>query len=310
MRALAPLVFGLPLVLACDAAPAQSPDAGAPFVAKTLSFSTGDFVSPPGVEITRCIYLPLGHEADALVGGYHARMLAGSHHFNMFFAEPTNPSVTGKPRGELTDCDSGWKSYLAGSQWRELDEVMPEGIAIRIPAGSIIVLEAHYVNTTDGAVPARVEVELDLVDPAKLTDELGVYFNMLSDVRVEPGERVKLSGRCPTDADVKLAVLTSHMHHYGERFEINLISADGVSSPLYTNDDYSHPSVLELWDAPIVLPAGSELEWSCLYSNQTDRAVIGGGSAETEEMCMMAAFYYPRKTSQLYCTDDAARSTP
>ncbi len=276
-----------------------------PFVKQTIEFTTGDWTVPSATEDTKCIYTKLPGDTDFLVGAYRAHLLPHSHHFNMFYVEPTNPLVTGKPLDTLTTCDYGFKTYLAGSQWADVDETIPENLGLTIPAGSILILEAHFVNATDGDIPARVDVAFDSADPAKVTDEIGLYFNVMDNIKIDGGAHERLSARCPADPDVNLVFLTSHMHHFGESFEINLIDdASGASTPLYLNTDYSHPKAQKMWDTPVVVKAGQSLEWACNYRNPDATPVIGGGSAETNEMCIMAAFYWPKHNAQPYCFSD------
>jgi hypothetical protein len=245
------------------------------------------------------------------VVGYRAEMLPGSHHFNMFFTDPTHPIVRDKPRGVPTSCDTGYKFYLAGSQWTSIDQVIPDGLAITIPARSLLVLESHYVNATDQTFPGRVDVELDRGDPDALTAELGLHFNVMDDIRIEPGERVRLRGVCPAAPNAQVALLTSHMHGFGEAFEINLVDDDtGETTPLYLSENYAHPETVELWREPIAVGPRQSLEWACTYHNPGDTPVVGGGSAERDEMCIMAAFYWPSKSANPYCFASAERTDP
>ena len=45
-------------------------------------------------------------------------------------------------------------------------------------------------------------------------------------------------------------------------------------------------------DEPIVLEAGGGFEYRCTFHNQTEQT-IGYGPSVDDEMCMMAAVYYP-----------------
>jgi hypothetical protein len=96
------------------------------------------------------------------------------------------------------------------------------------------------------------------------------------------------------------------MHHFGESFEINLIDDEsGTSTPIYLSEDWSHPTLLELWDTPILLGPGQSFEWACTYDNPGPDVLVGGGSAERNEMCIMAAFYWPNLRPHPYCFQNA-----
>jgi hypothetical protein len=238
-------------------------------------------------------------------------MAAGSHHFNMYYADPTDAAIAGKPFDTLTTCDSGYKFYLAGSQWQDIQQAIPTGLAIEIPADSVIVLESHYVNATDHTQTGHVDVELDAGDPSAVVHRVGLYFNVMEKIRVDVGQSVRLHARCPVDDGVNVVLMTSHMHWHGSTFEINQIDASGASTSRYVSTDFSHPTVSELWDQPLVITGrGQQLEWACSYANTTNAPVIGGPSAETDEMCIMAAYYWPKLTDQPYCLADALSTPP
>jgi hypothetical protein len=295
-------------LLALFAAACGSEGGGEPpgFTPRPLSFTSGDYMIEPGTEPQRCKYVDLPVDGDYLIAGYHAEMLPGSHHFNMFHADPLQGDLVDVPRDELIPCRSvPFPVYLAGSQWVEVDQTFPAGLAARIPAGSLIIMEIHYVNSTDAPIPARLDVEFTEADPATVEHELGLYFNILEDLRVQPGQRARLSGRCPIDEGANIVLLTSHMHHFGEAFEINLIDeATLMSTPVYLSEDWSHPLLLEMWEQPLVGGDGQSLEWACTYVNPGPDVLTGGGSAETDEMCMMAAFYWPNLRPHPYCFSD------
>ena len=299
------LACALAVCGACSVPNGGDPDA-TPFSPYTLTFTTGDFSVPKGTEMTKCLYTKLPADRDVEVVGYKAHMAAGSHHFNMYYTDPTDAAIAGKPFDTLTDCDNGYKFYLAGSQWQDIQQTIPTGLAIEVPAGSVIVLESHYVNSTDATQTGHVDVELDAGDPAQVVNKVGLYFNVMEKIRVEIGQSVRLYARCPVDNGVHVVLMTSHMHWHGSKFEINEIDDTGASTSRYASTDFSHPTVEELWDQPVTISgSGHQLEWACSYANTTSAVVLGGPSAETDEMCIMAAYYWPKQTDQPYCLADA-----
>jgi hypothetical protein len=286
-------------LLACS-----SEEGGEPgFVPERLELTTGVWQVPSNDEVTRCMYVDLPVDRDFYGVGYRATMLPGSHHFNMFYADPSLDATGSAPKNVLTDCNGELKFYLAGSQWDSVESEFPPGVAVKIPRGSVLVLETHYVNLTDAPIEGRLDVAFEEGDPATIDKELGLYFNVMTDIRVEPLQRARLSASCAADEGSNVVILTSHMHHHGSTFEINLVDdATGQSEPLYLSEDYSHPTIDERWDAPIVIPAGNSLEWACTYQNPYDAMpLVDGDSAVTDEMCIMAAFYWPKVRELPYC---------
>ncbi len=280
---------------------------GAPsFTPRAIELSSGAFTVGSGSEVTLCKYVDLPVEGDYLVSAYHAEMLPGSHHFNMFWADPIQSQLDDVPRDELAPCvEVPLRIYMAGSQWREVDQAFPPGVGLRIPAGSVLILEIHYANYGDFEIEGKLDVRLDEADPAALEQELGLYFNVMQGISVEPGQRARLSARCPVAEGAELVVLTSHMHHFGEAFEINLVDEHGGATPIYLSEDWSHPILDARWEQPIPLHGGQSLEWACTYRNPGPDVLVGGASAEENEMCVMAAFYLPNKSPVPYCFREA-----
>ena len=283
---------------AADAGPGEWP----PPIAQTYEVSNEGWTVPPGEEKTMCFF----DEISAPDGGlaivrYAAEMLEHSHHFNMAYL-PRNAGVE-VPRG-LGDCQYGdyVPIYLAGSQWREIDGDLPPGKAIWLPDGAIVILEMHSVNATEEEIPAAVSVRMDAVDPDLVEDWVGVYFNQMRSIEVAAGETATLRARCPAHEDTNVWLLTSHMHHFGDQFTISIFDdVAGTTDLVYESTDYAHPSILDLRDDPIRIGPEQGFEWSCRYTNPGPGTLYGGNSAETDEMCVMAGFYWPDAGQFQYC---------
>ncbi len=305
------LALTIALLGACatDQGPARPGDADSdsdvewpPPIAAEYAVSTGDWTVPAGEERSMCFF----DEVDADGGGlaiirYEAEMQEHSHHFNMGYV-PRGAGVD-LPRG-LAECQYGdyLPVYLAGSQWPQVAIDLPDGKAIWLPDGAIVVLEAHFVNATEAEVPARVDVRMTAVDPDLVVDYVGVYFNQMRSIEVGAGTTETLRARCPAEEATNVWFLTSHMHHFGERFEISLYDdALGTTDLIYESDDWSHPATVDRRDDPIAIGPEQGFEWSCRYANPGPEPLVGGNSAETEEMCVMAAFYWPDTGHFQYC---------
>jgi len=143
---------------------------------------------------------------------------------------------------------------------------------------------------------------MDAIDPNEVEDWIGVYFNQMRSIRVEAGATTTLHARCPAHEDTNVWLLTSHMHHFGDLFQISLYDdALGTNDLVYESEDWSHPEILDRRDDPIVMGADQGFDWSCRYTNPGPEPLLGGNSAEDNEMCIMAAFYWPDTGQFQYC---------
>ncbi len=284
------------LLCGCGTPPATTPPTD-----QTIMVSTGAFTVDAGTELTRCMYLPLPSDGDLAVHRFEAHMRPGSHHFNFFYLPP---GIT-PPEPGLGPCTESLRIFLAGSQWQDLDQSLPDGLGFKIPKGSWLALESHFVNATDAPAQGGVDVTLHLVDEAKVQNWVGVYFNIMNGIKVPPSTQQTLVARCPAFADTNVFLMTSHMHHFGSEFDINLFDGAGNVTPLYASTDFEHPKVDDISAAPLVLGANQGFEWKCHYTNDRNTTLYGGDSALDNEMCMMVAFYWPQAPGAPYCFADA-----
>jgi hypothetical protein len=296
-RALALLLF----------AGASACSQGSSLVVETLHLTTGDFQVPAGTEQLKCVYVDMPSDQDFLVVGLRIHAPPGLHHFILFYSDPSQPAVVAAPRGQLTDCVDPAAVPIGGTLGAgiSLNEEFPRGLAIRIPKGSVLRMTEHSVNASLGALPGRVDVELDRGRAADLEHVLGLYYNELVNFDIEPQAHVRLSGSCPVDDGAQLVLLSSHMHRHGEKFLIGLSdNASGATQPLYESDSWSDPLIQRSMTSPIAVPPGSSLEWSCDFLNRDTYALHWGQDAEMQEMCLMVALYWP-DSGRPRCTVDA-----
>src|SRR5262249_41625053 len=107
-------------------------------ILETLTFSTGQFPVDPFHERTQRRYTLIDRTDPPYVVRYAATMTEGSHHFNMYFAKPSD--VPPALLGQTTDCQQLLSPYLTGSQWTHIDESFPTGFAVKIPAPVVMIL--------------------------------------------------------------------------------------------------------------------------------------------------------------------------
>ena len=48
-----------------------------------------------------------------------------------------------------------------------------------------------------------------------------------------------------------------------------------------------------LFDPPLALPAGTDVTFTCSYDNPGNLPLVYGESAQTDEMCIFSAQFYP-----------------
>ena len=149
--------------------------------------------------------------------------------------------------------------------------LLPEGIAIEIPAGAHIVLQVHYHphgqhDVVDrpriGLHDAKGRVEKLLGFMAIFNGDLFVPANQ-KDVLVEATQWI--------DEPVSVLSMGGHMHSLGQRITVTAIMPDGSDSCLLRIDDWDRRwQGMYRYREPVRLPAGAEIIVRGWYDNTSD----------------------------------------
>ncbi len=183
------------------------------------------------------------------------------HHLILFYIPPNE-----RPRG-LDAVSKGIATFAPGMP----PVVWPEGLALRIPAGSKLVFQSHY--TPNGTAQSDLsEAGLLLADPKTIKQEVTIAPGMTEDFEIPPGDkdyRVETSRRMAQDS--WLYTLAPHMHFRGKSFRYTAYYPDGgeeilLDVPRY---DFNWQNVYTLVE-PKVLPAGTKVKMVASYDNSAE----------------------------------------
>jgi hypothetical protein len=275
-----------------------SPPSGLPDV--DFAFDT---VVPAGAELLRCTYGVFPSDRGVIAApGAESHYTPGSHHM---LAYRTNLKTV--PMQGVYDCqDGGGSSMVTGSYYeaQQPDSMrsLPPGIAHEFQPGEILLMQAHYINTTSADVNAHVELRIHTMNLADVQQEAGSIMFSNGNISVAPHAKSRSSMTCTLPSDFNPALLWSHMHSRGIHFEATTDDAAAAASlgTLYSNDDWSEPQPRDYpYAPPVVLHANSHITFSCDFQNDTDQTFTFGQSAATNEMCILHGMYWPRMTSSM-----------
>lgn len=246
----------------------------------------------PGEEQLACRYLTLP-DAALDVARFQHRYTAGSHHMLLY---PTNKLPSEIDDGALFDClergDLGATGVIYGASDPDGELPYPDGVAMRLPAKSVVLLETHYLNPSDTALDAVARINLWFARAAVEVEAGTLFFrDWAIYLPPMPGEATATM-RCELPGDISLLYATSHMHRRGTTFRSTVSNAVGTSA-LHDSDSWESPTPTVYWP-PRELSAGSSIELSCGYRNDATNPVIEGTSGETDEMCVLVGGYWPK----------------
>ncbi len=256
-----------------------------------IVFTTEEFEVPVGDSFT-CFYTEHFTDRDLAITNALGGQLGGGHHILAYYADtPREPGYHPCADDEMVNLHQ-----IAGSagDGGAQSISLPDGLALAVPAGKQIVLEAHYINETSAPFKAFDWVKLIYGDPAQTKH----YVNYL--VTIDEGFEVPASGtltrttECTLDRDFQIALSLGHMHEQGSHYKLEVLDAqrnlidtplDNQWVPYFT----SHPPLNRYeMDAPYMLRAGQILRQTCSWNNTTSDPLLF-----PREMCLAFMYYWP-----------------
>jgi Copper type II ascorbate-dependent monooxygenase, C-terminal domain len=266
-------------------------------------------------ETERCMFYRV--PADGLyVNREEVRYTPGSHHVLVFKTSYTDiPTTT--LLGETVDTagvfDCGangatgdWDVVGVAGGAQSADgppgvDGLPSDTAFKIEGGSLLLINAHYLNAGDKPLDAEIFINLHTIPAAQVTREAGIFFLFNPFIHVPAQSSSQAREVCPLAAGVTLVNAQSHMHARGVDYVADLLDASGTKmQELYTNRSWEHV-VSKSMEPPLSISAGQMIDFRCSYVNNETHD-INRGRTTRDEMCMFIGLYYPKDTKTEVCS--------
>jgi hypothetical protein len=239
----------------------------------------GAFSIPPYSELYQCIRVTT--DEDLWITQITPIAPLGTHHTLLAIDGGTSPDGS-------TTCGPfapAWTTLFAsGLGSPPLN--MPEGVALRIPAGEQMLLNLHLFNPSGETIEGVAGLEARFADPDDIEHEAGVVLAGPADFVVPQGPEVLITGACTLQSDTNFFALFPHMHQYGRWMRVwaeeELVYDGGF--------DFEHQDFYE-FDA-IPMAQGDRIHVECTYENLTDSTIQFGDSSD-QEMCYAISYLYP-----------------
>jgi hypothetical protein len=249
---------------------------------QSVTLTTETVTLLPGEEIFKCQNFenPFGGTDVAIVQS--ESFMTASHHMHVFYLDTS-------ANAPIQDCSGlEFGRLIHGAQTPQVLSSYPEGLGKRIPGSNGIRIQVHLFNTTDQPLESSVSVVLHYTDPSAITAEVASLYMNQPFLNVPAQSTGQASGSCtlPRDANVLWAV--SHMHQYATHF----VATATTGEQIYEGTDWDEPEA-RVFSPPLLLRAGTRIDYRCSYDNPTSTALTFGDSAQFNEMCILSAAYYP-----------------
>ncbi len=314
MRRTLPISLFAATLLACSSSSAPSPagpvtDAGVE--TGTESFKHDVVLSmsltvPPGKELHQCQFVQLPKGADLDVVRIAHQYTPGSHHFILYDTDLT--SIPSDFTGQY-DCTLGdepvmthTRGILYAGQSPKGENAFPAGVGLTMRGGGVVMFQTHYINPSRNDLAAKVDLGLDLAAPGTITQKAGflIFYTPFIDL---PAHGKATAGiRCNVPKDITLLNGITHYHQRGTGMNVFIdpSKAAPTSAPFYATNDWEHPPD---YKGGATIKAGSVVRLGCAYDNSAgSEEIFQGPNAETSEMCVFGALYYPKAADDYFAT--------
>ena len=221
---------------------------------------------------------------DTYISSFRAQAPQGTHHtllIRMDGSQPDGEAACGPTLGANMVHASG-----VGSD----DLVFPDGVGVKIPAGTQLLLNLHLFNTSDQPISGVSGTLIKTIAPADLKQEAEMVLGGSTAIDIPPEGTQTVIGGCTFPAQATLITVWPHMHMYGTHMKI---AYEGPSGDQVLHDGpYSFGEQTYYPISPLVVGAGQRIRIECSYANNTTETVSWGDSS-TAEMCFAGLYRYP-----------------
>lgn len=263
----------------------------------------------PGQDITLCSYLPIEQAFDQsydITAGQGELSKLGGHHAVLSMVQSQRPEGT----HVCNDDDMTNSRYLAGVGGGDAgvgpQSTIPEGLAFRVDGHQQLMIQSHWINTTDKKIDGQTSFILSVTPPTDAHAIAQLFTWTSTNINVPDGGVGSTHTTCKLKRDMSFYRMGGHAHEHGTHVKMTLTSAAAGADPV-DNVFYDHawessyafdPPMLE-WsrDQAFVAHAGDSLSIDCDYANNSGSEIVF-----PLEMCSGFGFYFPG-TVQADCTN-------
>ncbi len=298
---------GAPQGDVADLPPAKNFDGGWALGQPDMVLSYADAYTPPITGDTyRCFPIPTNLPTDSYVSAIDIK--PGDRqtvHHVIAYIDTTGASQ------KLDDSDAGpgytsfggpgfsisnlGASSLGGWAPGARPVVLPEDVALSLPAQSRIVLQVHYHPHGIKAVPDKTQIGIYF---AKKKPNQLVYILPLinQNFTLAPNDaHAKVTALTNTPWPVHLYLIAPHMHLLGRTMNVTATLPGGTQKCLINVDDWDFNwQGLYRYSEPVTIPYGTKLSLEAFYDNSEGNVrnpnvppkAVSWGEQTTDEMCI------------------------
>jgi hypothetical protein len=183
------------------------------------------------------------------------------HHIIVYILPPGAPLRD--PKNREDGIGRGWLvAYAPG----DMPAVYPDGVAKKLPKGSILYFQLHYTpNGVEATDLSSVGLVFATEPPKHEAKTRGIANRMV----IPPGaDNYEVTSASTFARDAEIVSLMPHMHLRGKDFSYRVVYPDGKTETLLVvpHYDFGWQSIYRL-EKPLRVPAGSRIECTAHFDN-------------------------------------------
>lgn len=281
--------LGLVAVGCASPEPTNEPDSWSALI-------SGEWSLPAGVEGYRCVYATL--DRDLTIGALRLAASEGTHHVTLGVVDEYDGPDGFVP---CTAADIG-DTLLFGAGLGTTPLELPEGTAIRLEAGTRLVVNLHLLNASADPLSGASGVEIREVAPATVEETVESVFAGPTTFEIPAYEIGSASGACTLQEAGSILGVMPHMHQLGRHLSAAIAHADGSETPLFDGPYDFESQVYEVFEEAVATAPGDRVVVTCTWDNSTPDAVSFGSSSYSE-MCFLALLQTPATGRAAICDE-------
>jgi len=253
----------------------------------------------PGEEVILCQFVAPPAEADMDILDITGEQGFPGHHAILFATSANEPVGTTRP---CTDQDQVDQKLLGGVGGEGASDAFPEGAVIRLKKGQSLLMNVHYLNTSDKKVTGHSRLDVKFAPPSPDKPQASFFTSGAYQFALSPHGEATAETKCVLPHDVQFLDFANHMHDLGVDIDTKIIHADGSVEELQRDEGWQYEWQFnpprKLWSvgSPFTLKAGDTLHTTCSWNNTSAEMITF-----PREMCIATGFILADK--DVNCAD-------
>jgi hypothetical protein len=269
-------------------------------------------ISTTGDDVFRCFVIPNTLQEDVYMTGFEVipGNRAAVHHVMLYKDQSNVPAqLDAAELGPGYTCfgatGSNNSEPLAGWSPGQPKKTFPDGMGVRIPAGSNIIMQVHYPSTANGQLDqtkVNIEYTTDVLRDIYIHSFIHQYDLNEGSLIIPPNEVVTFTGdfTLPNGYDITLLDVNAHMHLLGKEIRSWATLPNNETIPFIEINDWNFNwQGFYSFRQPIRVPGGTVFHGEATYDNTVNNPdnpfnppqEVVAGDQSTDEMLLIYFSY-------------------